>query len=90
MDRDELRDKINRILFHTLSNEERADKIMELIAPELEKAKRWDGVEEMAARNELDGYPCEGCPVEDVCDSSFSLCGQADSIVDALTEKEAT
>jgi len=33
-----LRDEINRILFHVLSNEERADKIAELLAPELEKA----------------------------------------------------
>ena len=39
-----LRDEINRILFHVLSNEERADKIAELLAPELEKAEKWDAL----------------------------------------------
>lgn len=39
--KDKLRDGINRILFHILSNEERADKIAELIAPELEAARKW-------------------------------------------------
>lgn len=41
---DKLRDGINRILFHILSNEERADRIMELIAPELEKAEKYDAL----------------------------------------------
>lgn len=41
-DIDKLKDEINRILFHVLSNEERADKIAELLSPELEKARRWD------------------------------------------------
>jgi len=31
MDRDKMRDGINRILFHILSNEERADRIIELL-----------------------------------------------------------
>lgn len=39
MTQNELRDGINRILFHIQSNELRADKIAELIAPELEKAR---------------------------------------------------
>jgi hypothetical protein len=38
---DKLRDQINRILFHILSNEKRADKIAELIAPELADAEKW-------------------------------------------------
>jgi hypothetical protein len=38
---DELRDQINRILFHVLSNEERTDKIAELIAPVLADAAKW-------------------------------------------------
>ena len=54
-----------------------------------EKARLWDRVKEIAGRNWLDEYPCEGCSVADMCDSSLSLCGQADSIVDALS-KEAT
>ncbi len=49
-----------------------------------EKARKWDRVKELAERNWLDEYPCEGCSVESMCDSSLSLCGQADSIVDAL------
>jgi len=57
MDRDKLRDKINRILFHVLSNEERADKIAELIAPELEKAEKWDRV----TRAYNSSPPCD-CP----------------------------
>ena len=61
--------------------------ILSLLAPELEKARLWDRVKEIAKRNNLDGYPCEGCSVMKSCDSGISLCGQAESIVDAL-EKE--
>ena len=57
------------------------------LAPELEKARLWDRVKEVAKRNNLDGYPCEGCSVMKSCDSGISLCGQAEFIVDAL-EKE--
>lgn len=61
-----------------------ANNVRILLAPELEKAGKWDRVKEIAKRNGLDEYPCEGCPVTDMCDSSDSLCGQAESIVDAL------
>lgn len=47
-------------------------------------AEKWRRVKEIASRNWLDDYPCEGCSVEAMCDSTLSLCGQADSIVDAL------
>lgn len=47
-------------------------------------AALWRKVKEIATRNELDDYPCEGCPVEAQCDSSDSLCGQMDNVVYAM------
>ena len=63
---------------------EASRRVAELIAPILDDAERWRKVKEIAGRNWLDEYPCEGCSVADMCDSSLSLCGQADSIVNAL------
>lgn len=103
MTRDELKEKIailygKRRYGHSYQDPECriesinfADKILSLLAPELEKAAKWDRVKEIAERNWLDEYPCEGCSVQDMCDSTLSLCGQAESIVYALeTDKEST
>lgn len=81
---DNLRDGINRILFHILSNEERADKIMELIAPELEKAEKWEKVE--AAANSTPPY-CK-CPLwHEDCNHEYAGCIFRD-VVDALNRPE--
>lgn len=89
-----MRDKIEKILaLQGCEGYDAIGEILSLLAPELEKARKWDRVKEIAKRNELDSYPCEGCSVESMCDSTLSLCGQADTLVealDALTEKEAT
>ncbi len=87
--KDKLREEIVEEISSMIDIAKTADRILSLIAPELDAARKWDRVKEIAARNWLDGYPCGGCSVEDMCDSSLSLCGQADSIVDAL-EKEPT
>ena len=85
---DELRHSIGDVLLNfrllemTIADGENA--ILSLLAPILADAEKWRGVKEIAGRNWLDEYPCEGCSVESMCDSSLSLCGQADSIVDAL------
>ena len=95
MDRDELRDEIAGWFFKNVDCKDPhyfpadkarywADSILSLLAPVLADAEKWDRVKEIAGRNWLDGYPCEGCSVESMCDSSLSLCGQADSIVTAL------
>lgn len=94
MDRDELREKIATVILeqaitiHGCSApcncRSVADSILSLLAPVLADAEKWDRVKELAERNWLDEYPCEGCSVESMCDSSLSLCGQADSIVTAL------
>jgi hypothetical protein len=62
------------------------EQIISLLAPVIEAAELWEKVEEIAKRNWMDD-PCEDCPVEERCDSCNSLCGQADSVVDALKEK---
>ncbi len=49
------------------------------------KAEEWEKVEEIAKRNWMDD-PCEGCPLEERCDSANPLCGQADSIVEVFKE----
>lgn len=99
MDRDELREKIKAIIIEAreedhhgnllMYSDEATDSILSLLAPVLADAEKWDRVKELAERNWLDEYPCEGCSVEDMCDSSLSLCGDADSLVDALS-KEAS
>lgn len=62
MNRDELRDGINRILFHVLSNEERADKIAELIEPELKKAQEVDKFITSCTLNPFYGlHTCKDC-----------------------------
>lgn len=95
-------DTIKKELFNLLNRVTRADLTDEngydyyILDPQelitlkqkLKDAEKWEKVEEIAKRNWTDD-PCEGCPVEDMCDSADSLCGQADSIVDAFTEKEA-
>ena len=48
-------------------------------------AEKWRKVEEIAKRNWTDD-PCEDCPVAERCDSSNSLCGQADDLIEALSE----
>ncbi|HOC45046.1 MAG: hypothetical protein M0P30_07510 [Syntrophorhabdaceae bacterium] len=48
------------------------------------KAAQWAKAKEIAKGSEMDGYPCDGCLVRDVCDSTLPLCGQAAGIVDAL------
>jgi hypothetical protein len=60
-----------------------AKKILEYMAPTIEKAEKWDKVKEIAKRIWKDSC-CEDCPVEDRCDSTNSLCGQMDNVVDAL------
>lgn len=94
MDRDELREKIKAIIAEAqeedhhgnllMYSDEATDSILSLLAPVLADAEKWDRVKELAERNWLDEYPCEGCSVESMCDLSLSLCGQADSIVTAL------
>ena len=76
-----------------LANEKtHTDRFISLIDAEEDElrrdAEKWRKVEEIAKRNWYDGYPCEGCPVENCCDSADSLCGQADALVQALTGKE--
>ena len=76
-----------------LANEKtHTDRFISLIDAEEDElrrdAEKWRKVEEIAKRNWYDGYPCEGCPVEYDCDGSLSLCGQAESLIQALTEKE--
>jgi len=60
---DELRDQINRILFHIQSNEERADKIMELIAPVLADAAKWKRF--LAIQSCNDCPACPECPCDE-------------------------
>ena len=80
MNKDELRDDINRILFHTLRME-RVDKIVEFLAPELEKANKWNKVVEIAEHAFT--IECEGCPV--VCNiTGDHLCDYAVKVVNAL------
>lgn len=69
---------------HVESLPEIANNIKQLRAA----AEKWRKVKEIAKRNWYDGYPCDGCPVENCCDSADSLCGQADALVQALTGKE--
>ncbi len=76
---DKLRDQINRILFHILSNEKRADKIAELIAPVLADAKKWRKVREIAKMFDIEG--CEGCPM---INTNYHICGNAWCVVTAL------
>jgi hypothetical protein len=92
-------DSILSLLAPILADAKKWDKYKDALIPieeynaTKEKARKWDRVKEIAKRNELDSYPCEGCSVESMCDSTLSLCGQADTLVealDALTEKEAT
>jgi hypothetical protein len=59
------------------------EQIFYLLAPVIEKAEKWDKVKEIAKRIWKDSC-CENCPVEDRCDSTNSLCGQMDNVVDAL------
>jgi len=63
------------------------DEIDECFAPELDAARLWNRVKEIAARDELEGYPCYSCPVTDRCDSGVTLCGMANEIVDALSKE---
>jgi len=87
MDRGNLRDQINRILFHVLSNEERADKIAELIAPELKKARKYDALVEPAYRVAmflLQSPFYKDPDVKAEVDSAIAL-----TIRDAITGKEA-
>ncbi len=65
-----------------------ADKLEAALKEVFADAGKWRKVEEIAKRNWYDGYPCDGCPVENCCDSADSLCGQADALVQALTGKE--
>jgi hypothetical protein len=82
MDKVELRDGINRILFHVLSNEERADKIAELIAPILADAESWRKVKEIA---DSCFCPMQECPLYKRC---IDLPCLAELVVDALDGKE--
>lgn len=96
MDRDKMKEEIAKMLDeikdeYCLSDHESrlvySDRILSLPALRemLEKAEKWDRIEEIAKRNwTID--PCEDCPVAERCDSSNSLCGQADDIVEALSE----
>lgn len=81
---DKLRDEINRILFHVLSNEERADKIAELLAPELEKARKWDKLKEIAEYAQKDTDNCEPCPLN--LTDCYGECDALLAIVKALEE----
>ena len=78
----------------TALDEAERDRFIKLMDAEQGKdradAEKWRKVKEIAKRNWYDGYPCDGCPVENCCDSADSLCGQADALVQALTEKEPT
>lgn len=85
----ELRDGINRILFHIQSNEERADKIAELIAPELADAEKWRKVWEIAKQHTHG--ECRTCKVSDHChDFGTSLCWSARQVAESIEVKKAT
>jgi hypothetical protein len=82
-----MRDKIEKILaLQGCEGYDAIGEIISLFSTELKDAAKWRKVEEIAKRNWYDGYPCEGCPVANCCDGSDSLCGQAESLVGALSE----
>ena len=69
---------------HVKSLPEIANNIKQLRAD----AEKWRRVKEIAARDELEGYPCYSCPVTDRCDSSMAICGMANEVVNALEGEE--
>ena len=76
-----------------LANEKtHTDRFISLMDAEEDDLRRdaalWRKVKEIATRNWIDG-PCDGCPVFKKCDSSDSLCGQADAVVKALEANDA-
>ena len=76
----EFREKLDQL------ENERFISLMDAEEDELRrKAGLWEKVEEIAKRNWMDD-PCEDCPVAERCDSSNSLCGQADDLIEALSE----
>ena len=66
------------------------DKIISILAPELEKARKWDRVKEIVSQKDCKGCPSYVCAT-DGCDACDECC-PFDKVVEALEaegEKDA-
>lgn len=88
----ELREKIANILknctMFTSEPYDYADQILSLLAPELEKARKWDKVVELA-KYEWESS-CDGCPANNLewCESACKRAYKVCKVVDALAGEE--
>ena len=81
------KEELENQIAHMIGYEDWGDKtaedvardILSLIAPILEKAEKWDRVEEIAKMFDIEG--CEGCPM---INTPYHICGNAWCVVDAL------